>query len=90
MAGPLTDDELSALRAFSAPTICNAIEKFGVRPRTEGFTNPTIVCHFPGLGRMAGYAMTAKMRARRPPEKEVSFDEISSPACTRPSALLAP
>src|SRR5207249_5987110 len=32
---PLTAEELAALRAISTPTICNAIETFDVRRRSE-------------------------------------------------------
>lgn len=34
----LTQEQLDALAQFDTPTICNAIEGFGVRGRTEGFT----------------------------------------------------
>ena len=36
----LSTQELETLRNFDTPTICNAIEAFGVRARTEGFTSP--------------------------------------------------
>lgn len=32
----LTQEQLDALAQFDTPTICNAIEGFGVRGRTEG------------------------------------------------------
>ena len=38
----LTQEQLDALAQFDTPTICNAIEGFGVRGRTEGFTRPEL------------------------------------------------
>jgi regulator of RNase E activity RraA len=69
---PLTVDELAALREFSTPTICNAIETFDLRRRSEGFMDSTVVCRFPGHGRMAGFAVTARITASAPPERELS------------------
>lgn len=67
MSEPLTWEQLEALREFSSPTICNAIETFNVRPRDAGFMNHTIACRFPELGPMVGYAVTARIRAKDPP-----------------------
>ena len=72
MAEPLTTEELDVLRAITSPTVCNAIETFNVRPRSEGFMDSTIVCRFPELGAMVGYAVTAKMRARERPQQAVA------------------
>jgi 4-hydroxy-4-methyl-2-oxoglutarate aldolase len=58
--------QLEALRQFSSPTISNAVEMFDVRPRNEGFLLPEIRCLLPNLGRMAGYAFTAKISADLP------------------------
>ena len=69
MAEPLTTQELDALRAITTPTVCNAIETFKVRPRSEGFMDSTIKCRFPELGVMVGYAVTAKIRARERPQQ---------------------
>src|SRR5574341_1983893 len=69
-------EELEALRRITTPTVCNAIETFGVRPRGEGFMDSTITCRFPELGPMVGYAVTAKIRASRPPDTEVTYDRV--------------
>lgn len=75
MAEQLTREELEALRQFSTPTISNAIEAFGVRPRNEGFMSPQIRCIFPELGVMVGYASTARLMAEQPAAQQVSrFD----------------
>lgn len=72
----LTAEQLGELRAISTPTLCNAIETFGVRPRDRGFMDHTIVCRFPELGPMVGYAVTAQIRSGRPDGKEVAYREV--------------
>jgi 4-hydroxy-4-methyl-2-oxoglutarate aldolase len=57
---------LDRLRAFTSPSVANAIEVFNVRPRNEGFMRPEIRCIFPKLGVMVGYAVTIKIRAVSP------------------------
>jgi regulator of RNase E activity RraA len=54
----LTPDQLEALRQIDSPTVSNAIERFGVRPRVEGFASWDLRCAFPELGTMIGYAVT--------------------------------
>lgn len=54
----LTLDELDALRRIDSPTVSNAIEQLGVRPRLEGFAGWELRCAFPELGTMVGYAVT--------------------------------
>jgi regulator of RNase E activity RraA len=78
MTEPLTDDELVALRAITTPTVCNAIETFDVRPRHEGFMDSSIVCRFPDLGVMTGYAVTATIRAAAPPAQRLPETEVWS------------
>ncbi|HEV8310713.1 MAG TPA: RraA family protein [Methylomirabilota bacterium] len=63
----LDPEVLDALRKISSPTIANAIETFGVRPRNAGFVAAEIVCRFPRLGVMLGHAVTALIRAEPPP-----------------------
>jgi regulator of RNase E activity RraA len=74
MTGRLTADELEALRRLTTPTVCNAIETFNIRPRNEGFMDASVVCRFPELGPMAGYAVTAKIMAWQPGAGEVSHE----------------
>lgn len=66
----LTATQIQALTQFDTPTICNAIEFFGVRPRTEGFMRPGIRKVFANHRRVAGYAVTAQFSASRPPTEE--------------------
>lgn len=58
--------DLSSLRLlaqFDTPTICNAIEMFGVRPRNAGYMNGKIRAAQTGLPPMVGFASTALMRS---------------------------
>lgn len=62
-----TPKELDALRAFSVPTLFNAVETFGMIPPNAGFCHSTMKCHFPDLPLMLGYAVTARIAADQPP-----------------------
>lgn len=66
----LTEAQLEELRQFDTPTVCNAIEKFKLRSKTEGFTSPAIKALFPDRKPIVGYACTAKISARHPGTKE--------------------
>ena len=63
---PLSSDQLAALRALDTPTVCNAIEKFKVRGRVEGFCGMDVRCLSPQLGVMLGYAVTLKVDSTTP------------------------
>lgn len=54
----ITDEQMTWLKGIDSPTIANAIERFEVRDRCDGFIGGEIVCQFPDLGVMAGYALT--------------------------------
>ena len=64
---PLPSQVLDAIRQFDTCTISNAIEKFGVRLRNEGYTRPGLHCVTGGSPRMLGYAATARIRSSDPP-----------------------
>jgi regulator of RNase E activity RraA len=66
MGGLLTSDDLGALAQLTTPTLANAIETFGLRPNTEGFSGPEIRALFPELGAMVGYACTLRISAEAP------------------------
>ena len=68
----LTDDQLAYLTSVDSPTIANAIERFRVRPLTEGFVGGSVHFAFPGLGPMVGRALTVTMRnpCDRPASRE--------------------
>jgi 4-hydroxy-4-methyl-2-oxoglutarate aldolase len=54
----LTPEQLAELQKIDSPTVSNAIERFKVRPRVEGFASWELRCAFPELGTMIGYAVT--------------------------------
>jgi len=58
---------IDALRKISSPSVANAIEKFNVRPRSQGFMSSEIRTLFPDLGPLVGYAVTAVIRAEPQP-----------------------
>ena len=74
MSKRLTQAQLNQLRKFTTPTICNAIEMFRIRRRNEGFMTPEVVCRFPDIGPMIGYAVTATHRAREEAQPSSSVD----------------
>ena len=55
------------LRSVDTPTVCNAIEVAQGRRGFAGFTRGTPVASVPGAI-MVGYARTARIRGRRPPD----------------------
>jgi 4-hydroxy-4-methyl-2-oxoglutarate aldolase len=58
---------IDALRQFDTCTIANAIERFGVRLRNEGYTQPGLRCVTGGFPCLVGYAATCHVRAADPP-----------------------
>ncbi len=65
----LNKEQLDELAQFDTPTVCNALEKFNLRPKTEGFTSPVIRSIFPDRKPLVGYACTAKISASGPGTK---------------------
>lgn len=63
----LSSVDLEKLKAFDSCTISNAIERFKVRLRNEGFLCGAARCQFPTLPPMVGYAATARIRTSSPP-----------------------
>ncbi len=60
-------DLLAFLRRTDTCTVSNAIETFSVRMRNEGYIQDAAHCMIPKLPPVAGYAVTARMRASAPP-----------------------
>jgi 4-hydroxy-4-methyl-2-oxoglutarate aldolase len=70
--------DLAGLTRFDTPTICNTIELFEIRPRTEGYLDGRIRACFPEMPPIAGYASTATIRCaapRREGDVYASLDE---------------
>jgi len=59
----MDDTLLARLAAFDTPTICNALEIVDPARRLTGFTIRPLVCPFPDLAPVVGYARTATIRA---------------------------
>ena len=62
----LSQADLDALAEFDTPTICNALEIVAPERRAHGFNRRPLVCPFPHLKPVVGYARTAAIRAREP------------------------
>jgi regulator of RNase E activity RraA len=60
------EDELAALVQFDTPTICNALELVMPETRKGGYTVRPLVCGFPDMAPVVGYARTATIRAAQP------------------------
>lgn len=55
--------DLEKIAALDTCTVANAIERFNVRLRNEGFVCGTARCRFPNLSPMVGYAVTGRIRS---------------------------
>jgi regulator of RNase E activity RraA len=64
----LDQSVLDALGKLDTPTVCNALEIVAPERRAIGFTVDPLVCAFPELPPMVGYARTATFRATVPPD----------------------
>ncbi len=72
---PLNDDELRHLASLDSCTIADAIERFNIQLRNEGFTEQGLTCRFPKLPPMLGYAFTLQVRSSFPPTKGRTYFE---------------
>jgi 4-hydroxy-4-methyl-2-oxoglutarate aldolase len=84
-------ETLRRLAALDSPTVSNAVERFQVRPRTEGYCGLDIRCVFPELGTTVGYAVTCAADStaedRRNPEGLFHLWEAVE-ACPKPAVLV--
>ncbi len=72
----ITPETLKRLAQFDTPTICNVIELFDVRPRTQGFMNASIKANFPEMPPMVGFASTAAFRSGAFPGKGDAYGSL--------------
>jgi regulator of RNase E activity RraA len=63
---PVPASVLEALARYDTPTICNAMEVVAPERRLIGYTVKPLVCPFPELPPIVGYARTATMRSTSP------------------------
>ncbi len=71
----LTPQQLSAIQQHDTCSILNAIEKFDVRLRNDGYARPGLHWIFPGVRSMLGYACTLCVRGSNPPMTGTVFAE---------------
>nr|WP_319776746.1 hypothetical protein [uncultured Sphaerochaeta sp.] len=85
----LSKEQIEELRQFDTPTVSNAIEKFKLRSKIEGFTSPKIKAIYPDRKPVVGYACTAKISARYPGPRKMKkpFISIINPFLTVPQSL---
>ena len=69
----LSSSQLEAIQQFDTCTIANAIERFKVRLRSDGFTLPGLRCVTKGATRLLGYAATSRVRSSNPPMTGAAF-----------------
>jgi 4-hydroxy-4-methyl-2-oxoglutarate aldolase len=72
----ITAETLKRLAQFDTPTICNVIELFDVRPRTDGYMNAKIQANFPEMPPMVGFASTASFRSGAFPGKGDAYGSM--------------
>ena len=69
----ISPDLLAFLQRTDTCSVSNAIETFNVRMRNEGYVHGEVHCMTPKLRPVAGYAVTARMRAAAPPISELCY-----------------
>jgi regulator of RNase E activity RraA len=62
-SAPLPASLLEALARYDTPTICNAMEIVAPHRRLAGYTTRPLVCPFPDLPPIVGYARTVTIRS---------------------------
>jgi len=68
----LTQRDLEALAQFDTPTICNALEVVAPERRSHGFNRRPLVCPFPAMKPVVGFARTATIRSREPQQRSAA------------------
>ena len=63
----LTTKVFEQIRELDTCLVSNAIERFNVRLRNEGFVSGAVRCRFPRLKPMLGYAVTGRIRTSSAP-----------------------
>lgn len=58
MTTSMSESDLVFLRGVDSPTVANALERLGLRDRSDGYIGGSVQCAFPELGTMVGTALT--------------------------------
>ncbi len=83
---------LARLAAQRTPVVYDAIERFGLRSRSEGYTDASIRCILPGLGAFVGHAWTGRIATREEPspdEQSVPWPTVWASLATVPAPRIA-
>lgn len=80
MPAAITPALLAELAELDTPTVCNALEEIDQKHRDGGFTDVPLVCPFPNLKPIVGFARTGTIRSIRPnkvatPDHRVAYYE---------------
>jgi len=81
---------IEKLKSYDTPTICNALEIIDPARRLTGFTTRPLICPFPALPPIVGYAKTAMTRSahaheldpKKAREQRIAYYEYISSAPT--------
>ena len=72
----LTQNEIDSVTGMLTCAVSNAIESLNIRSRTEGFMTPDIKSMFPDMGSIAGFAVTAVIKASTPPSGNMNYSRV--------------
>ena len=81
---------LEKLKTYDTPTICNALEIVDPARRLTGFTTRPLVCPFPNLPPIVGYAKTATIRTAHAHELDAKAAARRSASPTTTTSLTSP
>lgn len=73
----VTQEQIKEIGNMQTCAVSNAIESLNVRSRTEGFMTPEIKSMFPNMGAIAGFAVTAVIKASTPPSENMNFSRVT-------------
>jgi regulator of RNase E activity RraA len=70
----LTKEEFQDLRVLDSGAVANAIERFRGQLRNDSYAETSLVCRYPQMSPVLGYAMTLKVRTTSAPAKGTFFE----------------
>ena len=73
----ITSATLEKLKKYDSPTICNVIELFDVRSRSQGYMDHRIRSNYPTFPPMVGFASTASFRSSFEPPRADAYGSIT-------------
>ncbi len=71
----LSKEEFQDLKNLDSCSVANAIERFQVQLRNEGYTEGGLACRYPFMLPVLGYAITLKVRSVASPGRGRTFLE---------------